>query len=83
MRRLSLADCVNDVCPWTGKPVSGTALTLYKGKVVGFADRAARDAFLAAMVAFETAILAPPVLKTCTRPLPGMLLPSAPVPAAA
>jgi len=83
VRRLSLADCVNDVCPWTGKPVSGSALTLYKGKVVGFADRAARDAFLAAMVAFETAILAPPVLKTCTRPLPGMLLPSAPVPAAA
>jgi len=73
VRRLSLADCVNDVCPWTGKPVSGSALTLYKGKVVGFADRGARDAFLAAMVAFETAILAPPVLRTCTRPLPGLV----------
>lgn len=72
MRRLSLADCVNDVCPWTGKPVSPDALTRYRGKVVGFADRAARDAFLAAMVAFETAIQAPPVVRTCPRPLAGM-----------
>ncbi len=72
MSRLSLADCVNDVCPWTGKPVSAGALTRYKGRVVGFADKAARDAFLAAMVAFETAILAPPVIRCCPRPLTGM-----------
>jgi len=71
MSRLSLADCVNDVCPWTGKPVAQEALTLYKGKVVGFADRSARDAFLAAMIAFETAILPAPVLR-CPPP-PGRL----------
>lgn len=61
----TLAECVNDVCPWTGKPVSGDALTRYKGKVIGFADRRSRDAFLAAIVAFETAIQAPPRIVTC------------------
>lgn len=63
--RLSLDDCVNDVCPWTGKPVSADALTRYKGKVIGFADRTSRDAFLAALVAFETAIQAPPKVVCC------------------
>ncbi|WP_181702799.1 glutathione S-transferase [Chthonobacter albigriseus] len=65
MTKLSLDDCVNDVCPWTGKPVSADALTRYKGKVIGFADRRSRDAFLAALVAFETAILAPPKIVGC------------------
>lgn len=65
MPPLSIADCVNDVCPWTGKPVSADALTRYKGKVIGFADRRSRDAFLAALVAFETAILAPPKVTSC------------------
>jgi hypothetical protein len=69
MTRPSLIDCMNDVCPWTGKPVSMDALTLYKGQVVGFASRAARDHFLAAVVAFETAILAPPVIKGCAKPV--------------
>ncbi|HUG62810.1 MAG TPA: glutathione S-transferase [Methylomirabilota bacterium] len=57
---LSLADCVNDVCPWTGRPVSADALTRYKGRVIGFADRASRDTFVSALVAFETAILPAP-----------------------
>jgi hypothetical protein len=74
MIRLDIADCVNDVCPWTGKPVSADALTLYKGKVVGFADRRARDSFLAATIAFETALLAPPAVRTCSKPLPGLTL---------
>ena len=68
MRSLNLADCVNDVCPLTGRPVSEEALTLYKGKVVGFADRAARDHFVATVVAFETAIQLPPVPRY-SRPL--------------
>ncbi|WP_237152296.1 glutathione S-transferase [Oryzibacter oryziterrae] len=69
MTSLRLSDCINDVCPWTGKPVSGEALTLYKGKVVGFADRAARDAFLAATIAFETALQPPPVIRySCPAP---------------
>lgn len=65
MPPLSISDCVNDVCPWTGKPVSADALTRYKGKVIGFADRRSRDAFLAAIIAFETAILAPPRVTSC------------------
>jgi hypothetical protein len=74
MTPLAVADCVNDVCPWTGKPVSADALTLYKGKVVGFADRRARDSFLAAMIAFETAIQPPPAVRICGKPLPGLAL---------
>jgi hypothetical protein len=58
---LHLADCANDVCPWTGRPVSPDGLALYRGRVVGFADRVRRDAFLSAIVALETAI----------RPAPG------------
>lgn len=57
---LNIADCANDVCPWSGRPVSPDALTRYRGRVIGFADRRARDAFLAAIVAFETAIRPPP-----------------------
>ncbi|MBS1180273.1 MAG: hypothetical protein H6Q99_153 [Proteobacteria bacterium] len=57
-----LEDCVNDLCPLTRRPVSPDALTFYKGKVVGFADRQARDTFLAAMLTFETAIQPPPVV---------------------
>ena len=68
MSRLDLRDCANDVCPWTGKPVSAEALTVYKGRVIGFADRRARDLFLAAMVAFETALQAPLPPKVCGKP---------------
>ena len=31
----SLEDCVNDVCPWSGEPVSAGSLTNYRGHVVG------------------------------------------------
>jgi hypothetical protein len=65
---LALSDCVNDVDPWTGRPVSADALARYKGRVVGFSDRASRDAFLAALVAFETAIQPAQVLRTCPAP---------------
>jgi len=60
--QLSFADCVNDVCPWTGRPVSADALARYKGRVIGFADRPSHDAFLSAIVAFETAILPAPTV---------------------
>ena len=33
---LRLEDCVNDICPWSGKPVSADSLTRYRGQVVGF-----------------------------------------------
>jgi YHS domain-containing protein len=49
-------DCVNDVCPWSGKPVSDDSLTLYKGKVVGFCNTGCRDKFEAATRAFDEKI---------------------------
>ena len=51
-----LEDCVNETCPWSGKPVSADSLTLYKGKVVGFCNTACRDKFKAAAGAFDAAI---------------------------
>ena len=47
---------MNDVCPWSGKPVSADSLTLYKGKVVGFCNTGCRDKFEAASGAFDAAI---------------------------
>ena len=54
--RLSLEDCLNDVCPWSGEPVSADSLTFYKGKVVGFCNIGCRDKFEAASRAFDAAI---------------------------
>jgi hypothetical protein len=53
---LRLEDCVNDTCPWSGKPVSADSLTLDKGKVVGFCNTGCRDKFEAAARAFDGAI---------------------------
>ena len=53
---LRLEDCVNDVCPWSGKPVSADSLTLYKGKVVGFCNTGCRDKFEAATNSFDELI---------------------------
>ena len=35
-RPLRLEDCVNETCPWSGKPVSADSLTVHDGVVVGF-----------------------------------------------
>jgi YHS domain-containing protein len=51
-----IEDCVNDVCPWSGKPVSADSLTLYKGQVVGFCNPGCRDKFDSAAQAFDAAI---------------------------
>jgi len=56
MSDLSLDKCVNDVCPWSGKPVSADSLTRYRGKVVGFCNPGCRDKFDAAAQAFDAAI---------------------------
>jgi YHS domain-containing protein len=56
MTELKLSDCVNDVCPWSGKPVSADSLTLYRGKVVGFCNTGCRDKFEAATHAFDAKI---------------------------
>ena len=53
---LRLQDCVNDTCPWSGKPVSPDSLTTYRGKVVGFCNAGCRDKFEAATRAFDAQI---------------------------
>jgi len=53
---LRLEDCVNDTCPWSGKPVSGDSLTLYRGQVVGFCNTGCRDNFEAATRVFDAKI---------------------------
>ena len=53
---LSLEDCVNETCPWSGDPVSADSLTLYRGKVVGFCNTGCRDKFEIASRAFDAAI---------------------------
>ena len=54
--QLRLEDCVNQRCPWSGKPVSADSLTLYRGKVVGFCNTGCRDKFEAAAGAFDAKI---------------------------
>lgn len=51
-----LEECVNEVCPWSGKPVSADSLTRYKGAVVGFCNPGCKDKFEAATSAFDVAI---------------------------
>jgi hypothetical protein len=53
---LRLEDCVNDVCPWSGDPVSADSLTRYRGHVVGFCNPGCRDKFEAATGAFDAKI---------------------------
>jgi YHS domain-containing protein len=53
---LRIEDCVNQVCPWSGKPVSADSLTTYRGKVVGFCNTGCRDEFERAARAFDQAI---------------------------
>ncbi len=53
---LSIADCINDQCPWSGKPVAEDSLTLYKGRVVGFCNTGCRDKFDKAISMFEAAL---------------------------
>ncbi|MEO1489055.1 MAG: glutathione S-transferase [Pseudomonadota bacterium] len=53
---LRLEDCVNDTCPWSGKPVSADSLTLYRGAVLGFCNPGCRDKFEAATKHFNAAL---------------------------
>ena len=53
---LDIRDCVNDVCPWSGKPVSADSLTTYRGKVVGFCNSGCREKFETAAKAFDAKI---------------------------
>ncbi|MGF1544657.1 MAG: glutathione S-transferase [Parvularculaceae bacterium] len=53
---LRLEDCVNDVCPWSGRPVSADSLTSHRGATVGFCNPDCRDKFERAVVAFDAAL---------------------------
>ena len=55
MSNLSLYDCINKTCPWSGKPVAADSLTLYKGQVVGFCNTGCRDKFAKAVTHFDGA----------------------------
>ena len=56
MPDLNRTDCINETCPWSGKPVAEDSLTTYKGNVVGFCNPGCRDQFAAAVGHFEKAI---------------------------
>ena len=56
MSDLKLEDCVNQTCPWSGKPVRADSLTRYRGKVVGFCNPGCREKFDQATSAFDAAI---------------------------
>ena len=56
MSELRIEDCVNEACPWSGKPVSADSLSLYRGKVVGFCNTGCRDKFETATRAFDAKI---------------------------
>ena len=45
MEALDIADCINETCPWSGKPVQADSLTEYEGHVVGFCNPGCRDKF--------------------------------------
>jgi hypothetical protein len=55
---LRIEDAVNEVCPWSGKPIAADSLTLYNGAVVGFCNPECRDKFAAAISGFEAALQA-------------------------
>ena len=50
---LNIEDAINETCPWSGKPISADALTLYNGAVVGFCNPDCRDKFAKAVRSFE------------------------------
>lgn len=56
MPELERATCINDTCPWSGKPVAEDSLTTYKGHVVGFCNTGCRDRFQRAVDHFEAAL---------------------------
>ena len=55
MRALDIADCINETCLWSGKPVQAGSLTEYNGHVVGFCNSGCRDKFESAVRYFEEA----------------------------
>ena len=52
---LDIAECINETCPWWGKPVQADSLTGCDGAVVGFCNPGCRDRFASAVRHFEAA----------------------------
>jgi hypothetical protein len=53
MSTLKVSDCINETCPWSGKPVLADSLTQYNGRVVGFCNTGCRDKFETALSHFK------------------------------
>ena len=53
MTELNIDDCINETCPWSGKPVQADSLALYGDDVVGFCNPGCRDKFESAVRHFE------------------------------
>ncbi len=56
MDNLNLEDAINEVCPWSGKPVVEDSLAKYNGHVVGFCNTGCKDKFEKAVDMFDAAI---------------------------
>ena len=50
-----LNECINPLCPFSGKPVEANSLTTYNGHTVGFCNPDCRDKFAADPEAFPEA----------------------------
>ncbi len=53
MTDLNIDDCINETCPWSGKPVQADSLALCGDDVVGFCNPGCRDKFESAVRHFE------------------------------
>ncbi|MGH6735242.1 MAG: glutathione S-transferase [Methyloceanibacter sp.] len=53
---LTIEDCINTACPWSGKPVAPDSLMRYRGRVIGFCCPGCRDKFAKAAVLFDELI---------------------------
>lgn len=54
--RLDIAECINETCPWSGKPVATDSLMRYRGRVIGFCNPGCRDKFEQAASLFDRLI---------------------------
>ncbi|MEL6214381.1 MAG: glutathione S-transferase [Pseudomonadota bacterium] len=56
MSKLTLENCINEACPWSGDPVAEDSLTTYNDQVVGFCNPGCRDKFEKAIQHFDAAV---------------------------
>ena len=73
MSGLEIADCINEGCPWSGKPVQADSLREFRGEVVGFCKPGCRDKFERAIRHFKEAKEAGRADRSDNAPLRQML----------